>query len=336
MSVNVPSPHTLDTFSHNRLACFTQYLQIGEVVPHFFTRGLYFLSKQGQFQVTAVANSCLYRGYKLVSERKFIGQGPVTNLMHGNTYTQTGELISPPARYAGEQLDTALLTEMNGFFFFNGNLSIHPDSFSRIKDPQLYLFENENLSFFSINWKALFETLIDDHNQADRHPGLNGFAPSEVPERIVTNFESGFKIVTPISFAQTRSHNWNRFAGEIKTKLPNHEHTKEVVAIFPGMLLEFFPGVMVVTQLVPLHEQLTTQYTHLYFESCVKDDWEFTDSFTDAYNELAHQRGVFAEFLHEGREVAKRLPIRISSSFNPGPRLAPTHVQNFDRWLNGI
>lgn len=336
MSTATPSPVTLKLFSNNRLAAFKPYVRENEVVPHFYSRGSYYLTRNIMDEVVAPVNSCLHRGYKLVTERAFKPKRAVTCPMHGRCYSVEGGLMTHEGQKQNVSLPAMPLADINGFYFELGSIRSIPklreglfwtEGMSEI-DFKDFIFEAENVSFYQVGWDVIIELMLDETCQELRHPGFAAYLDTPKSTPMLGDMWSLSRYeISDADRGNVASPAWQRFRQEIKRVGWNKKWGYQILAIYPGTTVELFPHVMVVSTVLPLHDGLTTQYTQVYFDKTVKDDWEFCDSFGDAYNERANQRGIMQDFLEDGRRVDWHGDLKVDQETQPA-------LNNFTNWAS--
>ena len=307
------NPKTVEMFKKNRLAGHFNYVRPGEVVPHFFSRGSYFLSRdEATKQLSGTANSCLHRGFKLVPQRTALKPDqPVSCKFHNWTYDKQGTLLSTPGfdkEIKGCLKQVKLADVGGGFFFEEDSLKSFIDLKDLFNDLEVasvntanYSFDQENVTFYPCNWKTFMEVYLDAYHHKTANPkGLGSFLTDEM-----TWWKSENMVVNTVSIAPPEtvvpSFGWSKFNEEVRKTNWNQHWGAIFVTVFPGLMLEFYPHVMVVSQLVPISDKMTANYLQIFYAPEVKDNYDFQNAFGDAYSETATEDGALQELLEDGR-----------------------------------
>lgn len=306
------SPVTQQLFRKNRLAGLFNYVRPGEVVPHFFSRGSYYLTRDEENrQLKGVVNSCLHRGFKLVPERRRITHGQAINCkFHNWTYAREGELLATPGfdREVKGCLRQVALSDLGGIFFESDSMRSEKaikEMFSAeyVKDIWLddYTFDQENVTFYHCNWRTFMEVYLDAYHHEHAHPkGLGKFLTNEV-----SWYNGSEWVVNVVGIAPETtvipSFGWSKFNEQVRKVGWDQPWGALFCTIFPGLMLEFFPHTLVVSQLVPISNKMTANYLQIYYDSAVSQDFDFQNAFSDAYSETAAEDGALQDLLEDGR-----------------------------------
>lgn len=310
---------TIELFKKNKLAGHFNYVRPGEVVPHFFSRGSYFLSRDEKtHELTGTLNSCLHRGFKLISERtKLKPNQPIGCKFHNWTYEQNGTLLSTPG-YDPIQILTAdvksclqkiRLTDVGGLFFETNSLRSIEDiktlfdllpNFEKDLSIADYTFDQESVTFYPCNWQTFMEVYIDAYHHKIAHKnGLGSFLTDDV--KWFAGAETLINVIDIAPSNSATSFGWSKFSEELAQVGWENDWGAVFCTIFPGLMIEFFPYVMVISQLVPISDKMTANYLQIYYHPKVKDNYNFQNAFGDAYSETASETGPLLEMLEDGR-----------------------------------
>lgn len=306
-------PTTAKLFKKNRLAGHYSYVRPGEVVPHFFSRGSYYLTRdEKERKLVGVANSCLHRGYKLVTERQTLKPGQsVYCKFHAWTYDRGGELLTTPG--FDKEVKPACLkhvpfVETNGLFFEAGSVQYVREleeffESKYVKDIWLddYVFDQENVTFYQVNWRTFMEIYLDGYHVKPYHPGLGNYLKTDYMEWV---FGKEFNIqINDICDPGTYipSLEWAAFHEQVRKVGWDQKWGAMFGTIYPGLMLEFYPHVFVISQLVPLSNKMVANYVQIYYDSVVRNDYDFQNAFSGAYAETAQEDGVLQDILEDGR-----------------------------------
>jgi choline monooxygenase len=306
------SPKTVELFKKNKLAGHFNYVRPGEVVPHFFSRGSYFLSHDEEnHELKGTVNSCLHRGFKLVPQRTQMKPGQnIGCKFHNWSYDQKGTLLSTPGfdKPVSGCLQNVALTDVHYSLYFETETM---QSLTAIKDlftaPHLediwfeeYSFDQENVTFYPCNWRSFMEVYLDAYHHKHAHPtGLGMFLTDDVGW-----YSSEEGVVNVVGIAKDpviKSFGWSKFSEELQKVGWDKPWGAIFMTVFPGFMVEFFPHVMVISQLVPISDKMTANYLQIYYAPEVKENFDFQNAFGDAYSETASEDGALQDLLEDGR-----------------------------------
>ena len=307
------SPTTVELFKKNKLAGHFNYVRPGEVVPHFFSRGSYYLSRdENGKKLQATVNSCLHRGFKLVPERRLLKTNQaICCKFHNWAYDKDGLLLATPGfdQEVKGCLKNIDLTDVGDGIFFETyslrSVSEVRELFTQLKNMGLsiddYRFDQENVTFYPCNWRTFMEVYLDAYHHKHAHPnGLGKFLTDDVKwyagEEAIIN-------VVGISSPDTivPSFGWSKFNEEVRKVGWTESWGAIFCTVFPGFMVEFFPHTMVISQLVPISDKMTANYLQIYYDSAVRENYDFQNAFGDAYSETASEDGALQELLEDGR-----------------------------------
>lgn len=332
------SEKTVELFKKNKLAGHYSYVRPGEVVPHFFSRGSYFLSQDEETRtLLGTVNACLHRGFKLVPQRTHLKPGQAVGCkFHNWTYDKKGTLLSTPGfdKEVKGCLKNIPLTDIGGGLFFEeDSIRSLTDLKEMFKAPHLsniwiedYTFNQENVTFYPCNWRTFMEVYLDAYHHKHAHPnGLGKFLTDNVgwystDEAVVNIVE-----IAPPDTVIT-SFGWSKFREEL-TKVGWDEGWGAIFCtVFPGFMVEFFPHTMVISQLVPISDKVTANYLQIYYDSVVAENYDFQNAFGDAYAETAGEDGALQDLLEDGRSSKMYNPMYIHESLEAG-------IPLLDQWV---
>ena len=334
------SPKTTRLFEKNRLAGHYSYVRPNELVPHFFSRGSYYLSRVGN-SLTATRNSCLHRGNKLVVERMKLKPGEqLTCKLHGWCY-ENGRVVATPNfeqvtnRLVNMGQQQVRLANFSGFFFEEPSVQSYDavQAFFDTLNVDLadYQFDQENVTFYQVNWLSIMEIYLSHLELQRRHRGMAAFLGQDFTSVSGREF---VKLVRPFDPAvRPPGIGWSKFHEEVRRVGWDQQWGAIFGALFPGMMVEFFPHVMVVNQLVPLSNKMTASYIQVYYDSVARDDYDLQNAFTEAYAEKAQEAGVFQDILEDGRIGIDPDELHAAQYFMPTHPVLEDGVNQLMAWI---
>jgi len=326
------SPETKELFQLNQLAAHHSYVTPGEVVPHFFSLGSYYLTKDTK--VRGFINACHCGGFKLVSERSktnFIRCG-----LHGCLYDLVGCALNAP-----HSLEERDLVDIGGFSFVLESLRWNKkkvvDLFDDLFDPIYrtvdrcwssagmsddsaeFKFAQENVTFMSCDWLDIAEVLVEKTCfLSQRNPGLGDFVDLSPAGLFQVHQEQEYSLIThtinPVAakfiklspqekllYAHpVKSLAWINFKEELAKLQSEIPFVMKRAVLYPGMFIDMLPYAMIVNQLVPISPKMTAVYTQFFF---TVTESGYQEALLNAYAETLHENHILAELLAAGRSA---------------------------------
>lgn len=297
-------------FNRNKLAGHINYVRDHEVVPHPWNKAYYLSKDISARTLTASANSCLHRGYQLVDQRQKLDNGKLLVCdFHNWAYTGDGGLIATPGfdkPICNRSLPKARLIDVNGFFFEDESVakldSLH-DFFQVPNIRALWLddfsFRYETKTEYAVSWQIFMEIYLDGYHVKPYHPGLGSYLKCDEMEWF---FGSEYSLqVNEICDPGTDfsgSPKWGTFYNEVQRVGWDQKWGAMFGTIYPGLMIEFYPHIFVISQIIP-SDKGVTNYVQVYTDE--QADSIFRNAFAEAYDETAVEDGALQDRLEAGR-----------------------------------
>ena len=286
--------------------------------------------------IELMSNVCRHRQAKMLS-----GRGHADNIicpLHRWTYDLKGELIGAP--HFGEtpclNLSTTPLQQWNGLLFENNGIDIAAlmKNLSVTKDLNFdgYMLDHVEVHECDYNWKTFIEVYLEDYHVEAFHPGLGNFVSCN---DLRWEFGEGYSVQTVgVNAALTKSGSpvYRRWQEEV-LRYRNGEappHGAIWLTLYPNIMIEWYPHVLVVSTLWPKGPQKTTNVVEFYYpEEIVLFERDF----------IAAERAAYMETCAEDDEIALRMDagrrILVERGVNEvGPYQSPMEdgMQHFHEW----
>jgi choline monooxygenase len=283
-----------------------------------------------------MSNVCRHRQAKMLS-----GRGHADNIicpLHRWTYDLKGELIGAP--HFGEtpclNLSTTPLQQWNGLLFENNGIDIAAlmKNLSVTKDLNFdgYMLDHVEVHECDYNWKTFIEVYLEDYHVEAFHPGLGNFVSCN---DLRWEFGEGYSVQTVgvnAALAKSGSPVYRRWQEEV-LRFRNGEappHGAIWLTLYPNIMIEWYPHVLVVSTLWPKGPQKTTNVVEFYYpEEIVLFERDF----------IAAERAAYMETCVEDDEIALRMDagrrILVDRGVNEvGPYQSPMEdgMQHFHEW----
>jgi phenylpropionate dioxygenase-like ring-hydroxylating dioxygenase large terminal subunit len=293
------------------------------------------LVRNGQ-GVELLSNICRHRQAIMLQ-----GRGSARNVVcpvHRWTYDTEGKLLGAPHFPANPclHLNKSRLQSWNGLLFA-GPRDIAADladiGVKTDLDFSGYLLDRVLIHECNYNWKTFIEVYLEDYHVEPFHPGLGHFVSCDdlrwqFGERYsVQTVGINNRLARPGTKTYERWHKavLDYYRGELP------EHGAIWLTIYPSIMVEWYPHVLVVSHLIPQAVDKTTNVVEFYYpEDIVLFEREFVDAEQAAYMETAVEDDQIAERMDRGRKALLE-----QGRSEVGPYQSPMEdgMQHFHEWL---
>lgn len=286
--------------------------------------------------VELLSNVCRHRQAIMLQ-----GKGNAANIVcpfHRWTYDMQGTLLGAPhfAENPCVKLRSTPLKNWNGMLFAGARdpsrdlarLSLACDF-----DFSGYVFDRVMVDDYACNWKTFIEVYLEVYHVEPYHPGLSGFTNCGD-----FNVEYGEEFSLQIVPAKAGLRNpgtpvYRRWHEACLRDLEGSEpkHGALWGTYFPGLMLEWYPHVLVVSQVIPRGPQLTTNVVEFYYpEAIALFEREFVEAEQAAYIETALEDGELCTRIDRGRKALWQQGLD-----DAGPYQSPMEdaMVHFHEWL---
>ncbi|MBI1943561.1 MAG: aromatic ring-hydroxylating dioxygenase subunit alpha [Betaproteobacteria bacterium] len=253
--------------------------------------------------VQLLSNVCRHRQSIMLE-----GRGRLDNIvcpLHRWTYDLRGELLGAPqfAENPCVKLASTPLASWNGLLFA-GPRAAREDLAGLVRGPDFdfsgYVLDRVEITDYACNWKTFIEVYLEVYHVDFYHPGLGNFADCnrfhvEYGERTsvqVVPAKNGLAAPgTPV---------YRKWQEACLRQLDGREPKYGALwaTYYPGLTLEWYPNVLVVSNLIPRSPGLTTNVVEFYYpEEIALFEREF----------VAAQQAAYAETALEDDEICRRI-----------------------------
>jgi choline monooxygenase len=286
--------------------------------------------------VELLSNVCRHRQSIMLE-----GSGNIENIvcpLHRWTYDLKGELLGAP-RFAETpcvKLDSTPLARWNGLLFAgprDARRDLADFGCSEDFDFSGYVLDRVEVSDYAVNWKTFMEVYLEVYHVDYLHAGLGNFADvdnfhvryGERNSVQVVPAKSGFNAPgTPVY------RKWQEAClQQLRGKTPKYGALW--ASYFPGLGFEWYPNVLVVSNLIPRSPGLTTNVVETYYpEEIVHFERDFVEAQKAAYIETALEDDEICRRLDRGRRALWEQGLD-----DAGPYQSPMEdtVVHFHEWL---
>lgn len=283
--------------------------------------------------VSLLGNICRHRQAVMLQ-----GRGNAKNIvcpLHRWTYALDGKLLGAPHFAQNPCLDLAQtpLQNWNGLLFA-GNRDIARDlGAANNLDFSGFMFDRVEVEEYACNWKTFIEVYLEDYHVEPFHPGLAGFVNVADLQWEFGAWHSvqtcGVKqgLARPGSDVYRRWHDQVMRRDEGKTPA----HGAIWLTYFPALMVEWYPHVLVVSNIIPRGPQACTNVVEFYYpEDIVLFEREFIEAEQAAYRETAIEDREICERMTAGRHALYQQGLS-----DAGPYQSPLEdgMQHFHEFL---
>ena len=293
--------------------------------------------------IELISNVCRHRQAVMLKGRGHTGQHVVCPL-HRWTYGLNGQLVGAPhfAQDPCLHLRNFPVQSWNGLLFEGG------EGRRRVADDlaglgvagQLafdgYQYHSAELHECRYNWKTFIEVYLEDYHVGPFHPGLSGFVDCEDLHwefgamHSVQTVGVHRELTRPGSAVYKPWHDavLSRHAGEVPA------HGAIWLTLYPTVMVEWYPQVLVVSSLHPTGPQRTLNLVEFFYpEEVIAFEPEFIAAQQAAYRETMVEDDEIAERMDAGRLALMR-----RGDDEAGPYQSPMEdgMRHFHDWYRGM
>lgn len=293
-------------------------------------------SREGPNGIELLSNVCRHRQALM-----FNGQGNAKQIvcpLHRWTYDLQGQLLGAPhfpetpcLNLANKNLQNwnGLLFEQNGVDVIKkmANLSVTKDL-----DFSGYMFDHVEVHECNYNWKTFIEVYLEDYHVEPFHPGLGSFVSCE---DLRWEFGADYSVQTVgvnqnlLKFGSPKYRKWQEQVLKYRDgQVPPYGAIW--LTLYPNIMVEWYPHVLVVSSLWPNGTQSTTNVVEFYYpEEIVLFEREFVEAERAAYMETCIEDDEIAQRMDAGRRI---LFERGTNEVGPYQSPMEDGMQHFHEW----
>jgi len=259
--------------------------------------------------VELLSNVCRHRQAIMLE-----GRGSVPNIVcpvHRWTYDMRGKLLGAPEFPSNPCLDLGKtpLHSWNGLLF-SGKRDVAKNLSALSVRAELdfsgFVFDRVHVHECSYNWKTFIEVYLEDYHVAPFHPGLGKFVTCD---DLKWQFGDWYSVQTVglnnrLARAGTKAYErWHTAVLDYyKGEIPPHGAIW--LTLYPNIMVEWYPHVLVVSTLHPRGPQRTTNVVEFYYpEEIALFEREFVEAEQAAYLETAAEDDEIGVRMDRGRRA---------------------------------
>jgi choline monooxygenase len=286
--------------------------------------------------IELLSNVCRHRQAIMLE-----GHGNLQNIvcpLHRWTYDLKGELLGAPqfAESPCVKLHSTPLVEWNGLLF-TGPRDPRADLERMIRgrdfDFSGYVLDKVEVTDYAFNWKTFIEVYLEVLHVDFFHPGLGNFTDCG-------NFHVEYGEHTSVQVVSAKNgltapgspvyRKWHEAClKHLGGQAPKYGALW--AGYFPGLTLEWYPNVLVVSHLIARSPQLTTNVVEFYYpEEIALFEREFVEAQQAAYTETAVEDDEICRRMDRGRRALWQ-----DGRDDAGPYQSPMEdtMVHFHEWL---
>ena len=286
--------------------------------------------------IALLSNVCRHRQAKMLN-----GRGNAANIvcpLHRWTYDLNGTLLGAPhfAETPCLSLSQTPLQNWNGLLFEQNGFDVAGTLHGLEVGPALefegYLLDHVEVHECEYNWKTFIEVYLEDYHVEPFHPGLGGFVSCD---DLRWQFGEQFSVQTVgvnkglAKAGSTKYRKWQEQVLRFRNGVAP-DYGAIWLTLYPNVMVEWYPHVLVVSTLWPRGPQKTTNVVEFYYpEEIVLFEREFIEAERAAYMETCLEDDEIALRMDAGRKILLDRGVN-----EVGPYQSPMEdgMQHFHEW----
>ena len=257
--------------------------------------------------VELLSNVCRHRQAIMLE-----GSGNTENIvcpLHRWTYDMKGELLGAPhfPENPCVRLSSTPLANWKGMLFAGPSNPVKDLAKLSLADDfdfSGYVLDRVRIDDYAINWKTFIEVYLEVYHVDPFHPGLGNFTDCN-NFRLESGDNFSLQVVGPkAGLGRAGTPVYQRWHEACLKYLDGKEPRYGALWLtyFPGFMLEWYPNVLVVSQVIPRSPTLTTNIVEFYYpEDIALFEREFVEAEQAAYVETAIEDGEICTRMDRGR-----------------------------------
>ncbi|MDO9237818.1 MAG: aromatic ring-hydroxylating dioxygenase subunit alpha [Aquabacterium sp.] len=291
--------------------------------------------------IELISNVCRHRQAVMLKGRGNARNNIVCPL-HRWTYSHQGELIGAPHFDHDPclNLNNYKVRNWNGLLFEDNGRDIGADlagvdaRFAPGGDLDFsgYVLDKVELHECNYNWKTFIEVYLEDYHVGPFHPGLGNFVTCDDLAWDMAKEYSVQTVGVASSFDKPGSDVYKKWHDVVMKYRNGERPSKGAVWLtyYPTMMVEWYPHVLVVSNMYPQGPQKTLNVVEFYYpEEIVAFEREFIEAQQAAYMETCIEDDEIAERMDAGRRA---LMERGDNEVGPYQSPMEDGMQHFHEW----
>jgi phenylpropionate dioxygenase-like ring-hydroxylating dioxygenase large terminal subunit len=288
--------------------------------------------------VQLLSNVCRHRQAVMLRGRGQTTGGHIVCPLHRWTYDLRGELVGAPHFDCDPGLDLRNypLQAWNGLLFEAGGRHVATDLAALGAAADLdfsgYAFEKSILHECDYNWKTFIEVYLEDYHVGPFHPGLGQFVACDDLRWEFGRHHSVQTVGVANELERPGSPVYQRWHEAVRNYRQGQPpaHGAIWLTLYPTVMVEWYPHVLVVSTLFPKGPRKTTNLVEFFYpEEIVAFERDFIDAQQAAYMETCAEDDEIALRMDAGRRALLE-----RGDDDAGPYQSPMEdgMQHFHEW----
>lgn len=287
--------------------------------------------------VQLISNVCRHRQAVMLKGRGNTRANVVCPL-HRWTYDLKGELVGAP-HFAEDpclNLRNWPLQRWNGLLFEGGARNVAAELASLGPAAELdftgYVLDRVHVHECDYNWKTFIEVYLEDYHVGPFHPGLGSFVTCHDLQWEFGDHHSVQTVGVHKALERPGSEVYRKWHDEVLRFREGHppRHGAIWLTYFPGVMVEWYPHVLVVSTLHPQGPQKTVNVVEFFYpEEIAAFERDFVEANQAAYMETCAEDDEIALRMDAGRRALLE-----RGDDDAGPYQSPMEdgMQHFHEW----
>ena len=291
--------------------------------------------------IDCISNICRHRQATMLS-----GSGTAANIvcpLHGWTYDNQGKIKGAPFFDPCPERDlTKFSTQTWNGLIFESKIKKIVEDLNTMKFKDLFSFEgyafhSRKEHVCNYNWKTFIEVYLDDYHVDPFHPGLGKFVDCN---KLDWQFGETYSVQSVGIYNNLQSPETAVYKKWHKTLLDYRkgsvpEHGAIWLTIYPNIMVEWYPEVLVVSSVWPESPQRTLNTVDFYYpEEICHFEAEFVEAHQAAYMETCFEDDEIAERMDKGRKYYNSINVNDYGPVHDPMEIGLSHFYNYyDNWI---
>jgi phenylpropionate dioxygenase-like ring-hydroxylating dioxygenase large terminal subunit len=262
--------------------------------------------------VEMLSNVCRHRQAIMLRGRgKLTGNGAIVCPIHRWTYDGSGALLGAP-EFSGNpclNLHRTGLQSWQGLLFAGGrdvNADLAGMQAAHALDFSGFVLDRVDVTHYACNWKTFIEVYLEDYHVAPAHPGLGHFVTCDDLKWEYGDWWSVQTVGVNRGLTKAGSPAYGKWQEQLlayrQGRVP--EHGSIWLTYYPGLMVEWYPHVLVVSSIIPTGIESCMNVVEFYYpEDIALFERAFIEAEQAAYNETAVEDEDICLRMHEGRRA---------------------------------
>lgn len=255
--------------------------------------------------INILSNVCRHRQALMLTGRGKLPAGNIVCPIHRWTYDSHGRLMGAP-EFPGNpclNLDRRGLQNWHGLLFA-GQRDVVADlagmQAARALDFSGFMLDRVEVTDYACNWKTFIEVYLEDYHVAPCHPGLGHFVTCDDLTWEYGDWWSVQTVGVNRGLSRAGSPVYRKWHEQVMAynRGTAPKHGSIWLTYYPGLMVEWYPHVLVVSSIVPTGVESCRNIVEFYYP---EDIALFERAFIEA------EQAAYMETAEEDRDICRRM-----------------------------